>query len=82
MFVSKVLASDLKDAILSMNNLLGASFIELLLQQLQAYKIKFDDNNSNGYTFDEINNALTPILGEATPLLMSQLKKYLYVKKN
>jgi hypothetical protein len=82
LFVNKVLPSDLRQAILTMNELLGASFAELLLQQLQAYKILVDNNNSEGYSFDEINSALTAIFGEATPLLMSQLEKHLHMEKN
>ncbi len=83
LIANKVLASDLREAIRGMDNLFGNSFIKLLLEHLQAHRILFDDdNNSCMYTFDEINSVLTPVFGEATPLLMSQLEKYLHVEKN
>lgn len=81
MFVSKILASDLKHAILDMNDLLGISVVDLLLQQLENQGILSDDN-SKTYTFDELNNVMAVIFGEATPLFMLQLEKKLQDKKN
>ncbi|MEW6604321.1 MAG: hypothetical protein AB1351_06485 [Thermoproteota archaeon] len=81
MFVSKILASDLRYAILDMSDLLGISVVDLLLQQLENQGILSDDN-SKTYTFDELNDAMVVIFGDATSLFMLQLEKRLQDKKN
>lgn len=82
MFVSKILASELKQAILDMNNLLGISVVDLLLQQLEDQGILSENDGSRTYTFDELNNTMAVIFGEATPLFMLQLERRLHDKKN
>lgn len=81
MFVSKILASDLREAIFAMNGLLGTPVVELLLKTLENDGLLSEDGDA-GYTFDEINDALYAIFGQATPLFVSQLEKYLIVEKN
>jgi hypothetical protein len=82
MFVSKIHASDLREAIFAMNGLLGTSVAELLLKTLENDGLLSEDDNARACTFDEINDALYAIFGQATPLFISQLEKYLIVEKN
>lgn len=83
MFVNKILASDLKHAILDMNDLLGISVAELLLQYLKNRGILADgEDDYRSYTFDELNDIMTVIFGEATPLFMLQLEKHFQYKKD
>jgi hypothetical protein len=82
LFVSKILASDLKQVLRGMNDLLGISVVDLLLQQLENQGILSEKNGSKTYTFDELNSALAVIFGEATPLFMLQLERRLQDKKN
>lgn len=82
MFVSKILASDLREAIFAMNGLLGTQVVKLLLKTLENDGLLSGDDDSKGYTFDEINDAMCIIFGQATPLFVSQLEKYLVVKKS
>ena len=82
MSVNKILGSDLREAVLVMDNLFGSTFVELLAENLEKVGVLSErKDDSRIYTVAEINKVLTAIFGKATPLVMGELEKHLQAER-